>query len=172
MKMIIFHLYEENIMESKKLRKKPVRYRSRIEIEKIIKEHCIDRNRFYECSKNKYQKVINNFYYSFADHAEYPDIHLNYLWLHFRKNLKKVFFQYDNDDLLDNIKQYFIYRKTPKLFLILSDGWVYEGYTDEVITVLSEAYGLIEDFYIITPKFDAFVVYCSDGDCAEIYEKN
>ena len=122
--MIIFHLYEENIMELKELRKKPlpVRYWSRIEIEEIIKEHCIDRERFYEYSKNKYQKVLNKFYYSFADHIKYPDFHLNYLWLHFRKDFKKVFFQYDNDDMLDNIKQYFISRKIQKLFLILSDS--------------------------------------------------
>ena len=160
-------------MELKELRKnQPERYRSRIEIEQIIKERCVDRKRFYEYSKNKYQKVINKFYYSFANHAEYPNVHLNYLWLHFRKNLKKVFFQYDNDDLLDNIKQYFIHREIQKLFLILSDGWVYEGYTDEVITVLSETDSLIEDFYIVTPKFDSFAVYCSDGDCAKIYEKN
>ena len=161
-------------MEWEELRKKPIRYWSRIEIEEIVKEYSVDRNRFYEYSKNKYQKVLNKFYYSFADHAEYPDIHLEYLWLHFRKNLKKVFFQYDNNwlNLLDNIKQYFIHQKIQKLFLILSDGWVYEGYIDEVINVLSEIDGAIKDFYIVTPKFDSFAVYCSDGECATIYEKN
>ena len=117
--------------------------------------------------------MLNKFYYSFADYTEFPTVHFNYLWLNLRKDLKKVFFQYDNDwlSLLDNIKQYFINRNIQKLFLILSDGWVYEGYIDEIITVLSEIDGVIEDFYIVTPKFDSFAVYCSDGDCASIYEK-
>ena len=156
-------------------RKMPVRYWSRIEIEEIVKEYGVDRNRFYEYSKTEYQKVLNKFYYSFADYENYPTIHFNYLWLNLRSNLKKVFFQYDNDwlNLLDNIKQYFIRRniQKQKLFLILSDGWVYEGYIDEIITVLSEIDGVIKDFYIVPPNFDSFAVYCSDGQCANIYEK-
>ena len=160
-------------MEWEEKRKKPVRYWSRIEIEDIVKEYGVDRSRFYEYSKIDYQKVLNKFYYSFADYTEFPTVHFNYLWLNLRKDLKEVFFQYDNDwlSLLDNIKQYFINRNIKKLFLILSDGWVYEGYIDEIITVLSEIDGVIEDFYIVTPKFDSFAVYCSDGDCASIYEK-
>ena len=45
------------------LKKQPTRYWSRIEIEAIVKELNIDRNRFYEYSKTNYQKVINRFYY-------------------------------------------------------------------------------------------------------------
>ena len=160
-------------MEWEEQKKMPVRYWSRIEIEDIIKEYGVDRSRFYEYSKTDYQRVLNKFYYSFADYAESPTVHFNYLWLNLRKDLKKVFFQYDNDwlGLLDNIKQYFIDRNIQKLFLILSDGWVYEGYIDEIITVLSEIDGAIEDFYIVPPNFDSFAVYCSDGQCANIYEK-
>lgn len=40
----------------KQLKTKPLRYWSRIEIEEIIKEKNIDRTRFYEYSKNKYDK--------------------------------------------------------------------------------------------------------------------
>ena len=160
-------------MEWEEKKKKPVRFWSRIEIEDIIKEHGVDRSRFYEYSKTDYQRVLNKFYYSFADYEKYPTVHFNYPWLNLRSNLKKVFFQYDNDwlGLLDNIKQCFIDRNIQKLFLILSDGWVYEGYIDEIITVLSEIDGVIEDLYIVTPKFDSFAVYCSDGECAIIYEK-
>ena len=52
----------------KQLKTKPLRYWSRIEIEEIIKEKNIDRTRFYEYSKNKYDKIIKNFYYSFVDY--------------------------------------------------------------------------------------------------------
>ncbi len=78
----------------KNLKKKPARYWSRIEIEEIMKEKYIDRNRFYEYSKNKYQQIINRFYYSFVEHknANYKErsqVRLSYLWLNLRKELKK-----------------------------------------------------------------------------------
>lgn len=155
------------------LKNKPIRYWSRIEIEEIVKEYRVDRNRFYEYSKIEYLKVLKKFYYSFADYKNYPDVQLSYVWLNLRKNLKRKFFQYDTDwlKMLHNVKQYFIRQGSQKLFLILSDGWVYEGYIDEMITVLSEIDGIIEDFYIVTQKFDSFAVYCTDGDCVIIYEK-
>ncbi len=72
------------------LKDKPVRYWIRIEIEEIIKEKSIDRKLFYEYSKTKYQKVINRFYYAFADYKKYPKVELNYCWLHFRQELKEI----------------------------------------------------------------------------------
>ncbi len=41
------------------LRKKPVKYWIRSEIEEIVKEKLADRNTFYEYSKIGYQKIIN-----------------------------------------------------------------------------------------------------------------
>jgi hypothetical protein len=96
---------------------------------------------------------------------------LNYVWLNFRDNLKKVYSQYDWEKALDGIKQYFDRIGSRKLFLILSDGWVYEGYINEIISVVSEIDGTtIEDFYIVSPKFDSFDMFCSDGDCFNIFE--
>ena len=72
---------------------------------------------------------------------------------------------------LDGIKQYFDRIGSRKLFLILSYGWVYEGYINEIISVVSETDGItIEDFYIVSPKFDSFAMFCSDGDCFNIFE--
>ena len=158
----------------KKLKTKPVRYWSRIEIEEIVKEKNIDRNRFYEYSKNKYQQVINNFYYSFADYKNHSKIELNFLWLHLRKELNKIYCEYASSDWeasLSKIKERLEYDWKKKLFLILSDGWVYEGYIDEILSVLIETDGLIEDFYIVTPEYDKFAMYCDDGDCILIFEK-
>ena len=163
----------------KKLKTKPVRYWSRIEIEEIIKEKKIDRNRFYEYSKNKYQQIINRFYYSFVEHKdenhkEHPQGGLSYLWLRLRKELNKIYHEYalsDWEASLSKIKEHLEYNWKKKLFLILSDGWVYEGYVDEILSVLAETDGLIEDFYIVTPEYDKFAVYCSDGDCISIFEK-
>lgn len=158
----------------KKLKTKPVRYWSRIEIEEIVKEKNIDRNRFYEYSKNKYQQVINNFYYSFADYKNHSKIELNYLWLHLRKELNKLYCEYASSDWeasLSKIKERLEYDWKKKIFLILSDGWVYEGFIDEILSVLIETDGLIEDFYIVTPEYDKFAMYCDDGDCILIFEK-
>lgn len=64
------------------------------------------------------------------------------------------------------------YDWSKKLFLILQDGWVYEGYIEEMISVLSEIDGLAGgDFYIVTPQYDRFAAYCEDGDCLVFYEK-
>ena len=65
------------------LKNKPLKYWIRIEIEEIVKEKSIDRKRFYEYSKTKYQKVINRFYYAFVDYKNYPEVELRYCWLHF-----------------------------------------------------------------------------------------
>ena len=156
------------------LKTKPIRYWSRIEIEEIVKDKNIDRTRFYEYSKNKYQQVIKKFYYSFADYKNHPRIDLNYLWLHFRKELNQIYCEYSGSDWetsLYKIKELLAYNWNRKLFLILYDGWVYEGYIDEVLSVLAETDGIIEDFYIVTPEYDKFAMYCNDGDCIIIYEK-
>ena len=138
----------------KNLKNKPARYWSRIEIEEIVKEKNIDRNRFYEYSKNKYQQVINRFYYSFvehknANHKECSQVRLSYLWLNFRNELNKIYHEYassDWDTSLFKIKEILEYDWNKKLFLILSDGWVYEGYIEEILSVLAETDGLIEEF--------------------------
>ena len=90
---------------------------------------------FYEYSKNKYQQVINRFYYSFVEHKntnhkERSQVGLSYLWLNFRKELNKIYQEYassDWDASLSKIKELLEYDWNKKLFLILSDGWVYEG---------------------------------------------
>ncbi|MBR1444530.1 MAG: hypothetical protein IJ583_13480 [Firmicutes bacterium] len=58
-----------------------------------------------------------------------------------------------------------------KFYMILSEGWVYEGCLGEIFAVLNETTGLLEDFYIVSRKFDWFVCYCSDGDAAVLYSK-
>ncbi|WP_168356630.1 DUF6756 family protein [Petralouisia muris] len=156
------------------LKDKPVKYWIRTEIEEIIKEKSVDRKRFYEYSKTKYQKIINEFYYAFADHKKYPKVELNYCWLHFRQELKKIDCISETigwECMLAKIKERLSYDWNKKVYLILSDGWVYEGYIDNIIDVLEEVDGLLEDFYIVTPQFDKFAAYSDDGQCLVFYEK-
>lgn len=156
------------------LKDKPVKYWIRIEIEEIIKEKAINRKLLYEYSKTKYQKIINRFYYAFIDYKKYPKVELNYCWLHFREEIKTIDLVSENIGwkyMLAKIKDLLFYNWNKKVYLIFSQGWVYEGYIDNIIDVLSEVDGFLEDFYIVTPQFDKFAVYCDDGGYLGFYEK-
>ena len=58
-------------------------------IEEDIKMTNIDRSRFHEFSKFKYDEVIRKFYYTFSDHNRYHSgmIALTAKSLHFKDNL-------------------------------------------------------------------------------------
>lgn len=155
------------------LRKKPVKYWIRSEIEEIVKEKSVDRNLFYEYSKIGYQKIINRFYYAFIDYHKYPKVELSYCWLHLREELKQIELVSEYigwECMLATIKEHLSYDWNKKIYLIVSQGWVYEGYIDSIIAVLNETDGLLEDFYIVTPQFDKCAVYCDDGRCLGFYE--
>lgn len=153
-----------------------MRFWIRDEIEEIIKEENIDRKRFYEFSKFRYQEIINKFYYSFCDYKNFRTdiIRLEYHGLHFRKNLERYmiagFFQSENwEDYLNKIRNEII--TDGKLYLILSERWVYEGYLNEIIAVLCETDAWLSDFYIVSPKFDWFIVHDYMEDCSFMYKK-
>lgn len=155
---------------------KPVRYQSRDEIEENVKTLGIDRSRFHEYSKTGYQKVIDHFYYAFVDHKGIKKPDLKYCWLNFRKDLKQTAHITAGsgiswDDMIHGVKDNMRYDWTKKLFLILDDGWVYEGYIDEMISVMNNTEGMTGDFYFVTPQYDRFAAYCEDGDCMVYYEK-
>lgn len=141
----------KNTQWQEKAFKKSMRFWIRDEIEEIIKEENIDRKRFYEYSKFRYQNIINKFCYSFCDCRNFiiDKIRLDYHGLHFRKNLENYriagFFQSaDWVDYLEKIRHEI--DTAGKLFLILPECWVYEGYLNEIITVLSETDGWLRDF--------------------------
>lgn len=94
------------------------------------------------------------------------------MWLKFRRNLIKTATVSENvgwNNMLNTITEEMEYNWNKKLYLILSDGWVYEGYIDEIITVLGEVTGNVEDFYIVSLDFDRMVAYCDDGGCLVFY---
>lgn len=155
---------------------KPERYQSRDEIEEAVKCLGIDRTGFHEYSKTDYQKVINHFYFAFVDHEAKKNIDLKYCWLNFRTELKQtaIFFEGSGlnfADMIRGVKDNMKYDWNKKLFLILDDGWVYEGYIDEMISVMTETGGMTGDFYIVSPQYDRFAAYCEDGDSMAYYEK-
>lgn len=157
---------------------KPSTYIIRDEIETIVKNNKIDRIRFHEYSKLGYADIIKRFYYGFVDFEKFPyqKEKLSYLWLHFRKELTNTILCGGVNSSLENnlhkIDEYLRDRNEEKLFLILSEGWVYEGYPDEMLSVLGSIDFLIEDFYIISTGFTWCIAYCDDGNCSVLYRKD
>lgn len=94
--------------------------------------------------------------------------------MHLRKEFKELHREYafaDFEKSLYKIKEILSYNWNKKLFLILSDGWVYEGLIDEILSVLAGTDGIIEEFYIVTPEYNKLVVYSDDSDTIQILEK-
>ncbi len=174
------------VLRENNLKRKSCRYLIRAEIEEIVKEKSIDRSTFYEYPKVGYRKIKNKFYYSFVDYevkaeadatavikSEAPS-ELDYCWLNFRDNLKKTASVSEDIGwvcMLGRIKDRLVYDWDDKIYLILSQGWVYEGYIDSIIEVLSETDGLLDDFYVVSRGFDRFAAYSDDTGCLTFYEK-
>lgn len=154
--------------------RKPVPW-VRDEVERIVKEKGIDRSRFCEFPKLKYEEILEKFYFTFCDRENYTPFVISFERgeLHFRSNLESVciagVLQSRNwSDYLNTIKCEI--SDSGKLFLILF-GWVYEGYTEEIINVLREAKEWADCFYILSPKFDWFIVHDYIEECAVLYSK-
>lgn len=147
----------------------------RNEIEAIIKNEHIDRNRFHEFSKFKYNDIIQKFYCAFFEHKGFRS-ELNPIYAHIKEEFYKASIgQYTEgycwwSGYMEEIKSKLPSYADKKLFLILPDGWVYEGYTNELFKVLGQFYW-VEYFYIVSSKFDWFVVYDSIAERAVIHQK-
>ena len=66
--------------------------------------------------------------------------------------------------MVRSIKKQMHYDWKKKLFLIL-ESWVYEGYIDEMIDILTELDMGVSEFYIVTPQYDKVALYTDDGEC-------
>lgn len=147
----------------------------RDEIERIVKEKDIDRSGFCEFSKLKYEEILKKFYFTFCDRKNFTPsvISFDRRELHFRDDLKScgiagVLQSKDWLEYLDTVKGEI--REDGKLFLIMF-GWVYEGYADDIFAVLSEAEEWANCFYVVSPKFEWFIVHDYIEECAVVYKK-
>ena len=156
------------------------RYELRNETEQSVKDLNIDRANFHEVGKLDYEKVIKRFYYTFIDYEHYPEVHLSYLWLHFREGLKHSdyvqngFHTKDWVEFIGKIDEMIPKENRPAEFYYMNDsGWVYEGKLPEIMRVLEDASNLIEDFYILPKRerFDWVLCYCGDGDSMSLYSR-
>lgn len=156
------------------------RYDLRNEAEQSIKDLNIDRANFHEVGKLDYERIIKRFYYTFIDYEHYPQIHLSYLWLHFREDLtysghlQNGFGVNNWVEFIGKIDEIIPRENRPAEFYYINDsGWVYEGKLPEIMRVLEDCSNLVEDFYILPKreKFDWVLCYCGDGDSMGIYTR-
>ncbi|MCM1166561.1 MAG: hypothetical protein NC299_00975 [Lachnospiraceae bacterium] len=154
------------------------RYEVRNEAEQSIKDLNIDRANFREAPKTEWERVIKRFYYTFIDYESSLKIHLEYLWLKFRSELKyigSIQYGYHVDDwseFVGRIDELIPKENRPAEYYYINDcGWVYEGKLPEIIRILGDCTGMVEDFYILPKRerFDWVVCYCGDGDSMGIY---
>lgn len=165
-------MYEQEINTLHEKRKKAPWIRD--EIEDIVKEENIDRNRFHEFSKSSYIDIIRKFYFTFSDRKHYKpsQIHLSLCYMHFRKNLEQnhidCFFRTNDwtEYMVTIINA--VPEKNIKLFLIIEYGWVYEGYADEIFNVIDNI-SCNYDFYIVSSKYDWFIAVSNMEDSATMY---
>lgn len=149
----------------------------RDEIEDVIKQDNIDRSRFGEFSKFKYDEIIKKFYYEFSDYARFASSRpeLRRKSLHVRDNIDSfvvagIYQNGNRTDYLESIKSA-VPVLNEKLFLILSNGLVYEGYTDEMFKILEKLEVWTEDFFILSKKYDWFIAHDYIDWCAFMYQK-
>ena len=156
------------------------RYMVRTEAEQSIKDLNIDRANFREVSKTEWERIIKQFYYTFIDHEHNPKIQLGYVWLKFREGLHyagRIQYGFDITDweeFVGKIDELIPKKNRPAEYYYINDsGWVYEGKLSEIIRVLGDCSGLVEDFYILPKRerFDWVVCYCGDGDCMSIIKR-
>ena len=150
----------------------------RDEIEKIIKEEQIDRNRFHEFSKSNYGDILKKFYYSFTDYSRFATTEITFSRkrLHIRSSLDcfAIAGIYTADswmEYINVIKSALPVKANEKIFLILAVGFVYEGYTDEMFQVLHKMDEWIGDFFIVSSQFDWFITHDYIDGCTFMYQK-
>ena len=157
------------------------RYEVRNEAERSIKDLNIDRANFHEVGKLDYERIIKQFYYTFIDYEHYPQIHLSYLWLHFREDLTYSGHLQNGIgannwvEFIGKIDEIIPKENRPAEYYYINDsGWVYEGKLPEIMRVLEDCSNMVEDFYILPKreKFDWVLCYCGDGDSMGLYSRN
>lgn len=74
-------------------------------------------------------------------------------------------------EYINVIKSALPLKANEKIFLILTIGFVYEGYTQEMFQVLQKMGDRMDDFFIVSTKFDWFVAHDYIDGCTFMYQK-
>ncbi len=138
----------------------------RDDIERIIKEHNIDRLRCFECSKLRYKAIIKKIEKTFVLHGK--NLHWSNITNSFNPKYPLITKNISDD--------YMWFTKLPSLlpapehavYVLFEDSkdfkekyWLYEMCISELIFILSNVNGL-SDYYIVSKKFDFLISECHE----------
>lgn len=125
-------------------------------IEQIIKDFSLDRNKVFEVSKQKYSEILKKITYTFSLNNE--TIHRANMG-HYKQGLSVTASDCSNNTLwFEKLGE--IIPRSENAFYVLTEEcrqrpkyWVYEMHTQELKTILREA-EFLNDYYIVSKKFD------------------
>ena len=138
----------------------------RSEIERVIKEHGIDRSRCFECSKITYSGIIKKVEQRFVLyggnlHWSNLENRFNPEWICKNKNISE-------DRMWVSKLPQIIPETEHPVYVLFEDSknfkpkyWVYEMYIPELICMIGEVFTL-GDFYIVSKKFDWLISECHE----------
>ncbi|MBC1453987.1 hypothetical protein HB767_03345 [Listeria welshimeri] len=142
----------------------------RTEIENIIKKLNIDRNSFFEISKNNCKKIENKIISKFIYKKDGFDFNLNRGYLRYNPKLRCIGINY----LITNVWwEWFkllpnMIERTEAFYIVFtgeSYTWIYSGFLDELMLILYHGSPIGGgDCYIVSKKFDWLIGYSDDGD--------
>ena len=147
----------------------------RDEIEKTVKEHQIDRKRFFEASKQSYQQIIKKIETKFVQKSKHCDgIH----WVNlgrYRPELKCTYVVLNDWSAWMKELPDIIPLSDTSVYVLFEEAgsrkyWLYEAYLHELILVLNESY-LWGDFYIVSKKYD-WLISLDHHDCISYVGEN
>ncbi len=138
----------------------------RNEIERVIKENCIERSRCFECSKIMYSSIIKKIEQTFVLHG--GDIHWSNMGHGFNPKLQCKTRDISKDRMWVARLPQILPEREKFVYALFEDRknyqpkyWVYEMGIPELICIIAEVYGL-NDFYIVSKKFEWLISECHE----------
>lgn len=144
----------------KKKRKGTFMEFQRVEIERCVKEHNIDRKRFFETSKQSYMRIIKRIEETFVEKSQTwkADIH----WANmgnYKSGIPQSTKMMGKWEWIEKLPQ-IIPEPNKPVYVLFEDikayepkYWLYECHLDALIVVLNEC-TLWGDFYIVSKKLN------------------
>lgn len=129
----------------------------RNEIERVIKEHTLDRKRCFECSKMSYHSIIKSIEQKFT---RTNNIHWSNMGQGFKRNFLCQIIDVSEDSMWVQQLPKIISSHDDMVYVLFEDVihfqpkyWIYEMGISELICIIGNVNGL-NDFYIVSKKLD------------------
>ena len=129
----------------------------RNEIERVIKENALDRERCFECSKIKYRSIMKSIEQKFTCDN---NIHWSNMGQGFKQNLFHKMIDVSEDSMWVQKLSKIIPSNESLVYALFEDVinfqpkyWIYEMCIPELICIIGNV-NCLDDFYIVSKKFE------------------